>query len=740
MTARHANGACPKTPSEAVRLLASRWPGEGGRNAAYRALVGALLRHQDWPADRVEEFVADLAETTGDSEVSKRLALVARTAERLQADQPCDGFPKLIERLGQGGEATVGRVKRLLGLVIDLEQFAAHKKLPVSFLRDEGLHDLESGGVGVPYRDAGGKVVAVKQRVALRATDGSYWPRGVPPLPYGEEHLSDAGTAGRLLLVEGESDVLTLRFHGYHALGLPGSDTVDRALYPGHVSGFRDLLLVQEPGASGTAFVNNTRRRLTAIDWRGTLRVVRLDGFKDPSAMHIDNPEKFRERWERAVAEAQPVDLDAPAEAAEGPDLLAEPPWPDPPAEEAYHGLAGKIVRTIGPSSEADPAALLVQTLIAFGSAAGRYAHFLVEGDTHFANEFAVIVGTTGKGRKGTSWGRIERLFRGADKPWASECVQGGLSSGEGLIWAVRDPIYKREQVKGKGPARYEEVEADPGVADKRLLALESEFAGVLKQTERQGNTLSPILRLAWDRGDLQSMTKNSPARATGAHFSLIGHITADELRRYLTQTETANGSGNRHLWVCARRSKVLPEGGTVDPAAWEALQGELAEALAFARGVGEVRRDDDARALWCEVYGELSEGRPGLTGALLGRAEAHVMRLALIYALMDRSDVIGAEHLLAALALWEYCERSVRFIFGDRTGDPVADDIMLLLRRSPAGLTRNELRDYFSRNQSSDRIGQALGLLLRHGLARYEQQKTGGRPSERWFAGAPKT
>jgi hypothetical protein len=412
------------------------------------------------------------------------------------------------------------------------------------------------------------------------------------------------------------------------------------------------------------------------------------------------------------------------------------PPWPAPLAEEAFHGLAGRIVRTIEPASEADPAALLAQVLVSFGNAVGRAAHFAVEGDRHHGNEFVVLVGKTSKARKGTSWGRVYRLFQDAEQQWADERVQTGLSSGEGLIWAVRDPIYKRERIKERGEAaRYEEVEADPGIADKRLLVYEPEFANVLKQTERQGNTLSAVLRVAWDGRDLRSMTKNSPARATGAHVSMVGHITADELRRYLTQTETANGFGNRHLWVCADRSKLLPEGGFIDPTAMAALRDELIEALAFAPSAGDVRRDEDARAVWRDIYGQLSESKPGLAGALLARGEAHVMRLALLYALLDRSPLIGAAHLLAALAFWEYVERSVYHVFGDSLGDPIADELLGLLRCCPAGLTRTDIRDYFQRNASASRIGRALGLLLQHRLARREAVQTGGRPSERWYA-----
>jgi hypothetical protein len=425
--------------------------------------------------------------------------------------------------------------------------------------------------------------------------------------------------------------------------------------------------------------------------------------------------------------------LTAPAQVA---GVTPEPlPWPDPPGDEAFHGLAGRIVRTIGPASEADTAALLVQSLVAFGNVIGRGAHFQVEADRHHGNEFAVLVGRTSKARKGTSWGHVERLFQEVESQWAAEHVATGLSSGQGVIWHVRDPITKRERIKEKGQVRYEEVEADPGVEDKRLLIVEPEFASCLKLTEQKESTLSAVLRNAWDGRGLRILNKNSPTQATGAHVSMIGHITGEELRRYLTQTEKANGFGNRHVWVCTDRSKLLPLGGQVDSEALTTIRGELVAALAFAKSAGEVKRDEPATALWCEVYGTLSEGKPGLAGALLARAEAHVMRLAMLYALLDRSAMIQEPHLAAALAVWDYCERSVYFVFGDDLGDPIADDLLRWLRSCPNGLTRTDMMHYFGRHQSSDRIGRALGLLLQHHLVRREEEKTGGRPAERWYA-----
>ena len=169
-----------------------------------------------------------------------------------------------------------------------------------------------------------------------------------------------------------------------------------------------------------------------------------------------------------------------------------------------------------------------------------------------------------------------------------------------------------------------EEVEADPGITDKRLLLYEPEFANMLKQTERLGNTASVVIRQAWDgREVLRTLTKNSLAQATGAHISFVAHITGEELQRYLSQTETANGFANRFMFFCTERSKLLPDGGHLDQAQLDALCVELVEALDFARSAGEIKRDGAARVIWHDVYGPLSEGKPGLAGRAAGASRS---------------------------------------------------------------------------------------------------------------------
>jgi hypothetical protein len=156
----------------------------------------------------------------------------------------------------------------------------------------------------------------------------------------------------------------------------------------------------------------------------------------------------------------------------------------------------------------------------------------------------------------------------------------------------------------------------------------------------------------------------------------------------------------------------------------------------------GPVRRDADASDIWgyddkpdAGIYGELTKERHGMYGACTARAAALTLRLSLIYALLDGAGEIRKEHLIAALEVWRYCDDSAKYIFGDALGDPTADEIMRALRAAPVGLTRTEIAALFDRHKSVAELSRALMVLHNHSLARFELQKTKGRPVERWYA-----
>ncbi len=388
----------------------------------------------------------------------------------------------------------------------------------------------------------------------------------------------------------------------------------------------------------------------------------------------------------------------------------------------AYYGLAGDIVRIIAPHTEADPAALLLQLLVAIGNCIGRGPHFTVEMTPHYTNEFCVIVGQSAKARKGTSFKWIVTLLDMVDPSWRANCQAHGLVSGEGIIHHVRDDLPG-----GK------EGDVVAGVSDKRLLVVEEEFGAVLAAAMRKENTLTSTLRCAWDGKDLRTLAKNSHEIATAPHISVIGHITLDELKNKLRGDSLTNGFANRFLWIYARRSQMLPHGGTLRAADLREPAETLQEVIETARGFGELRRDADANALWCVQYERLSAERRGLLGGVTSRQEAHAVRLSLLYALLDGSRCIRVEHLRAALAICDYALRSAEYCFGGLS--PNAKAILNALQTSvPIGLTRTSIYvQVFQRHTDSAQIDEALLELESGQYAVRSVEQTSGAPREIW-------
>lgn len=402
-------------------------------------------------------------------------------------------------------------------------------------------------------------------------------------------------------------------------------------------------------------------------------------------------------------------------------------------------------MRLVEAHTEADPNWLLVLFLLYSGNVLGRLRYFMVGGDRHYMKLFAVGVGTTNQGRKGSATGPVEMFFK--ESPEGKEPGLGhlltGLSSGEGVIWKIRDPIFKRVTDK-KG--KVEEQRIDEGEPDKRLIVNTGEFFGVLSVSRREGNTLSRIIRDAWDRDTLESPTKNSPAISTGAHISIAGNISKEELIRSIETLDADNGLLNRFLWVCSRRSKELPEGGRLSQVRqspeWVNLQRRFNQAAGLLTAPVSVERDSEASDLWGyddgpkRIYHRLSRERYGLAGTVTARAAPQVLRIALIYATLDRSIKIRREHLEAALRVWQYCEDSAAYIFGSMQDDPVANTIVDGLRLAPNGMTRTEVSALFGRHQKAGQINSALYQLHKKGMARFEcKDSGGGRPTEHWFA-----
>lgn len=234
-------------------------------------------------------------------------------------------------------------------------------------------------------------------------------------------------------------------------------------------------------------------------------------------------------------------------------------------------------------------------------------------------------------------------------------------------------------------------------------------------------------------------MTRN-PLKATGAHLSISGQITEEELKKEISDVDLVNGLANRFLWLMVERSKLLASGGKLHEEDLSQLVARIKEAVEFGKKVGEISRDEEAEKFWHEIYEPLSTGSGGLIGAVTSRAEAQTMRLACIYALLDLSNKITHIHLKAAHNLWSYCFKSARFIFGNGAVLENTNAVKLLeelKRRNQNGLTgmtRNEVRQFFNRNLTKNVTDMILKELIGNGFIRVEKEIRQGakRPTQK--------
>lgn len=389
---------------------------------------------------------------------------------------------------------------------------------------------------------------------------------------------------------------------------------------------------------------------------------------------------------------------------------------------DAYHGLAGDAVRALEPLTEASGPAMLLTLLVTFGAMAGRSAYVYVGPKKHYPLLYGVVVGRSARARKGTSAAAVRPIIDAADTgpvPFMKERqIRGGIQSGEALIQAAAG-----SSELGTMPS---------GAPDGRLLVVEEEYARILTVAGRQGSTLSTTLRSAWDSDELNNKTKTDSLTADHAHVAVLGQVTIAELTGLLKPVDLANGYANRFLHVLSHRTRLLPEPGRLPDEAVRALGNRLREAIQFAHTTGEIVRSTEFTIAWDRLY-RVVESQPsgGLVyDSLTARASAYQLRLALVYALLDRSGTLEEVHLRAAAALWDYCEASVAHIWGATLGDPRLDKLYAAVAAAGvAGLDRTQINGLFSNNLRKDQIDVLENQLLDMGLAVVQSQSTGGRP-----------
>ena len=391
-------------------------------------------------------------------------------------------------------------------------------------------------------------------------------------------------------------------------------------------------------------------------------------------------------------------------------------PRPDPAC---LYGLVGDVARAGSETTEANPFAVAANFIAFMGCAVGRGPYMPVGNTWHHARQFMLHIGRSGRGRKGDAVsliGRIEHALKALSPDATPQVHRGGLSSREGLVHLIHDGYTEGQK------------EVEP-VLDKRLLVIESEFANVLHQGKREGNTLSAALRDCWDGVSMKPATKTSRLWATDPHIALVGAVTPSELLGLMASRELTNGFANRFMMLWAERPKLMAFPRPTRQEDVNALAERVLEVLQFCQAERWADKDhmrvelsQDARKRY-EVlyYGELNDNSAGeRITALIERRAPMLLRLAMLFALCDKTTTVEVHHINAALAWVRYSVESVKFIFASAADEvEVAEvndtvqkivDFLTVHKR----VTRKQITvDCFKGHVNKTRIDAALDELL---------------------------
>jgi hypothetical protein len=368
------------------------------------------------------------------------------------------------------------------------------------------------------------------------------------------------------------------------------------------------------------------------------------------------------------------------------------------PQRACLYGLVGEVACAGSEGTETNPYAIAANFMTYLSCAVGRGVYLPVGNTWHHTRLFCLHIGRSGRGRKGDAVQmvlRIDQALRELDDRFVPQIHRGGLSSREGLVALMHDGY---QQGKQKIPA----------IDDKRLWVVESEFANVLHQSRREGNTLSAALRDCWDGVSLKPATKTNRLYASDPHVCLSGAISPGELTGLMTARELTNGFANRFLIIWAERTQILPFPKSTPQSTVDDLALRILKVLQF---VGADQHSDQNRlrmelspqAQWryaqlyrTELHDDIGSD---LVNAMVERRAPMLLRVAMVFALTDLQMRIEIAHVEAAMAWMRHATASVRYVFVSSAEEA---KMMQTIARSEQLLSFLQARGQATRSQIS--------------------------------------
>ena len=375
---------------------------------------------------------------------------------------------------------------------------------------------------------------------------------------------------------------------------------------------------------------------------------------------------------------------------------------------EAYHGIIGDYVSTIAPTTESDPVAVLVQCLSWAGCRLGRSVYLRHGTTQHYPMVWPLIIGKTSVARKGTSEADSINPLTAID---GIPRRRNGMTSGEGVIDAF---------LPSGGP--------DEPPPDPRMLVVESEWESVLARCRREGNTLSAVLRDAYDHRPLATMNAGGGGRLADQYsLAVIGHITPRAFREGMTSKDLSNGFLNRFLVLLVHRPHMVPWPGVASGEAERLIDDIVVRAKTAA--TGEMELSEEARGTYIDWYKRREANAEDLherVAMATARGVPNLLRISMVFAALDGGLVIDTSHLEAAMAIVDNSHASAhRLLAPGRTGL----DAQILDKLKNGQLSRTQLSNAFHRHVTAEQLDEAIAPLMDAGLMERATEPTAGRP-----------
>ena len=209
-----------------------------------------------------------------------------------------------------GRDDLIGANDSAAGLTLD--EYAAAKRFSRDWLNSIGVREQPAYGpskapaVRTEYRRLNGDPPSVRFRVNLTGDKKKrhFWRKGDKACLYGGQWAASLPAAGYVVIVEGESDAQTLWLHNFPALGLPGANAWNEERDAPLLKRVPVIYIVIEPDIGGDSVMKWLPR--SAIASRA--RLIRLPPeTKDPSALYLSAPDRFRAAFQAAMEVAQPL-------------------------------------------------------------------------------------------------------------------------------------------------------------------------------------------------------------------------------------------------------------------------------------------------------------------------------------------------------------------------------------------------------------------------------------------------